>query len=177
MVSWLILLKNCEYITLGDCSTSCKFSFTNPVYPSFTLPAAQPNSPGDVTLNTGNSIIFTNGASIASGQGCNSGNLYALVSNAWTSTYIDATGSSSSFANAIYATGLNVMVRTIQSNQANLGNIAFLFAYHLVFSPLLASFLSGLPLKLELTCNNGVAGCIYFTVGGTSSNTLPCKLN
>jgi hypothetical protein len=108
----------------GDYEGTCIYAFTDPFYPSFTLPFAQPNSPGDVQLNKNNPIRLTNKSSLASGQGCNSGifSYYETSSDKFFSTYIDSTGQNSSIANIIYATNHDQLYsRTIQSNQANLG--------------------------------------------------------
>ena len=139
-----------------SCASDCIYGFTNPKYPSFPLPGTLQ---GDITLNTNNPIKFTNGSNIASGKTCNSDTFSALTSAGWVTSYTDANGQTSSFSSMFYATQLNVKIRTIQTKQANL-----------------ESFLIGNPLKLALTCNNGVIGCIYFTVGGASSNSPPGAL-
>ncbi|CAF1009559.1 unnamed protein product [Rotaria sordida] len=45
-----------------------------------------------------------------------------------------------------------------------------------IFLYILASFLAGKILKIDLNCNNGLLGCAYFTVESSSSNTLPTIL-
>ena len=52
--------------------SDCIYSFTDPSFPSFPLPPAQPNRLGNVQLNKKNPIRFANGSSIAAGQGCSS---------------------------------------------------------------------------------------------------------
>ena len=111
---------------LGEWKCDCLYAFTDPRYPSFTLPSAQPTSPGDIQLNPDNPIRFANGSSIAHGQGCNSGTFaYATDdddANPFSSTYEDCEGRISDIGNLIYATKQDqLFVRTIQSNQANLG--------------------------------------------------------
>jgi hypothetical protein len=107
-----------------DHPRKCIYAFTDPFYPSFTLPPAQPYSPGDVQLNQNNPIRFTNGSSIAPGQGCNSRDFsyYDSILDQFLNTYIDSTGANTSIADIIYATSQDHLnVRTIQTNQANLG--------------------------------------------------------
>ena len=103
---------------------SCIYAFTDPFYPSFTLPPAQPYSPGDIQLNQNNSIRMADGSSLNPGQGCNSREFsyYELELTRFLTTYIDINGANSSIADLIYATNQDHLnVRTIQSNQANLG--------------------------------------------------------
>ena len=107
-----------------DRPRKCIYAFTDPFYPSFTLPPAQPHSPGDVQLNQGNPIRFADGSSITPGQGCNSRGFsyYDSTLDEFLNTYIDATGENSSITDIIYATHQDQLnVRTIQTNQANLG--------------------------------------------------------
>jgi hypothetical protein len=102
----------------------CIYAFTDPFYPSFTLPPAQPYSPGDVQLNQNNSLCFANGSNIAPGQGCNGRGFsyYDPILDQFLNTYIDSTGTNTSIADIIYATSQDHLnIRTIQSNQANLG--------------------------------------------------------
>jgi len=111
-------------LILDNHARTCIYAFTDPVYPSFTLPPAQPYSPGDIHLNQNNSICFANGSSIADGQGCNSRafSYYDDTLDQFLSTYIDSNGENTSIADIIYATHQDQLyVRTIQSNQANLG--------------------------------------------------------
>lgn len=117
-------------LILGDLASKCIYSFTNPFYPSFILPPAQPYSPGDVQLNQNNPIRFANGSGIAAGQGCNSRTFsyYNHYLKEFFSTYIDSTGAYSSIADIIYATRQDQLyVRTIQANQANLGISIIIF--------------------------------------------------
>jgi hypothetical protein len=110
--------------TSGVYQTNCIYSFTDPSFPSFTLPPAQPNSPGDVQLNKKNPIRFVNGSSIAAGQGCNSG-LFSYNderSEQYSSSYSDVNEQTSWIGNVIYATNHDELyARTIQSHQSNLG--------------------------------------------------------
>ncbi|CAF0967779.1 unnamed protein product [Rotaria sordida] len=152
---------NAKIIQSNRAST-CIYAFTDPFYPSFTLPPAQPNSPGDVQLNKNNPIRLANGSNLAVGQGCNSRTFsyYETSSEQFLTTYIDVNRQNSSIVDIIYATNHDQLyVRTIQLNQANL-----------------ASFLAGKILKIDLNCNNGLLGCAYFTVESSSSNTLPTIL-
>ncbi len=49
----------------------CCYGFKNPNFPSFVLPAPQNQSPGDITLNTGNPIVLADGTQLNPGQGMN----------------------------------------------------------------------------------------------------------
>ncbi|CAF1337656.1 unnamed protein product [Adineta steineri] len=143
----------------GNHITECIYAFTDPFYPSFTLPPPQPNSPGDVQLNKNNPIRFANGSNLAAGQGCNSRGFsyYEPSQEGFLTTYIDSNEQNTSITDIIYATKHDqLFARTIQSNHAYL-----------------ASYLAGKLLKIELDCNNGLLGCAYFTVGGESSSSLP----
>lgn len=103
---------------------TCIYGFNDPFYPSFTLPPAQPYSPGDVQLNPGNPICMADGSSLNPGQGCNSRQFsyYELELSQFLTTYIDINGANSSIADVIYATYQDHLnARTIQTNQANLG--------------------------------------------------------
>ena len=134
----------------GHLETKCIYAFTNPFYPSFPLPPAQPNSPGDVQLNKNNPIRLANGSLLAAGQGCNSVlfSYYHEASEQFLSTYSDVNEQTSEIGDLIYATHHDQLyARTIQSSQANLG-----------------AFLGGKRLKIDLICNNGLAGCALFTV-------------
>jgi len=108
----------------GNQVIKCIYAFTDPFYPSFILPPAQPNSPGDVQLNKNNPIRLADGSSLAAGQGCNSRafSYYEASLERYLSTYRDSTGQHVSIADVIYATNHDQLyARTIQSNQANLG--------------------------------------------------------
>lgn len=105
---------------LGN-NAPCKYEFSNPVYPAFTLPPAQPNSPGDVWLNVGNPIRRANNHPLK--QACNSGKFYYQKSDGtYSSIYTDSNGSPSSIQNQFYVTNYDrLYIRTIQQNNANLG--------------------------------------------------------
>jgi hypothetical protein len=117
-------MSSCSILCLDNHARTCIYAFTDPVYPSFTLPPAQPNSPGDVQLNQNNLIRFANGSNLAAGQGCNSRGFsyYEASSDQFLTTYIDSTGQNTSIVDVIYATNHDQLyARTIQLNQANLG--------------------------------------------------------
>ena len=108
----------------GNLEGTCIYGFTDPFYPSFTLPPAQPYSPGDIQLNPNNSICLADGSSLNPGEGCNSRafSYYEFELVQFLTTYIDATRENTSLADLIYATNHDHLnVRTIQSNQANVG--------------------------------------------------------
>lgn len=122
---------------------TCLFKFKNGAYPTFTMPAAQPNSPGDVTLNNGNPIMFSN----AEAQGCNSQRTEYWNGSQWTQSWVNVNGQTQSSISNFYATSNQLKVRTIQTNQANLRNV-----------------LAGKAIRTYMTCNNNVNSCVQYTV-------------
>jgi hypothetical protein len=111
-------------LILDNHGRKCIYALTDPFYPSFTLPPAQPHSSGDIQLNQNNPIRFANGSNIAAGQGCDSGafSYYDASLDKFLDTYRDSTAAIISVADIIYATNQDHLnVRTIQTNQANLG--------------------------------------------------------
>jgi len=132
---------------------TCCYRFKNPGLPSFTLPLAQPNSPGDITLNANNPIVLADGHEINEGQGCNGNDFeYWHESGVWRRDYIDSNGANQNNIDLFYATaGTSLNIRTIQTTQANM-----------------ASVLQGRLARLWITCNNGYYSCVEFTVGSTS---------
>jgi len=139
-------------LPMGPPNTCC-YRFKNPGLPSFTLPLAQPNSPGDITLNTNNPIVLADGHSINEGQGCNGDDFeYWHESGVWRRDYTDVNGANQNNIDLFYVTaGTSLNIRTIQTTQANL-----------------ASVLQRRLARLWITCNNGYYSCVEFTVGSTS---------
>jgi hypothetical protein len=131
----------------------CCYRFKNPGLPSFTLPLAQPNSPGDITLNVNNPIVLADGHSINDGQGCNGNDFeYWHESGVWRRDYTDSNGANQTNIDLFYATaGTSLNIRTIQTTQANIGSV-----------------LQRRIARLWITCNNGYYSCVQFTVGSTS---------
>ncbi|CAF1098224.1 unnamed protein product [Didymodactylos carnosus] len=154
-------------VSLANTCANCLYSFTAPQFPSFTLPAAQPNSPGDQQLNLNNNIRLSNGSALNAGQGCNGGRSsgeYAYLNESngqWMTSYPDVNGRPADL-NVFYATAQSALnVATLQTNYANL-----------------ALFLTCKTIRLNITCNNGQKGCIYFTVNCTAKqgNTSVCSM-
>ncbi len=127
---------------------TCCFQFTSPQLPSFTLPAAQPNSPGDTVLNSGNPIGLSNGNPLS--QGCNGNSLeyYDPITQSWLSSYTDANGNYHTSIGIVYASGTSDIVRTIQTSD----------------SPL-ETLLANRLVRLDLTCNNNINSCVEFAFG------------
>eukprot|EP00026_Physarum_polycephalum_P017690 Phypoly_transcript_18997.p1 GENE.Phypoly_transcript_18997~~Phypoly_transcript_18997.p1 ORF type:complete len:180 (+),score=30.02 Phypoly_transcript_18997:151-690(+) len=127
---------------------TCTYALQNNV--TLLLPPAQPNSPGDVNLISNNSIILANGSPLNPGEGCNGDDLWFLDNNVWTNNYTGCDHENRTGINIIYATGENIQARTIQTWQANLGQI-----------------LNNKTVRLNIVCNNGVTGCIQLVFNGT----------
>ncbi|CAF1031188.1 unnamed protein product [Didymodactylos carnosus] len=115
-------------VLLTNTFTKCLYSFTATQFPSFTLPPAQPHSPGDQRLNLYNDIRLSNGSALNAGQGCNGGRSsgeygYLNESNGqWMTSYTDADGRSANL-NVFYATAQSALnVVTLQTNYGNLGS-------------------------------------------------------
>jgi len=135
---------------------NCCFKFTHPQLPSFHLPAAQPQSPGDVVLSDNNTIIFSNGQSIPQGQVCNGNNAEYLGDDGqFHSTFVNSNGQTQSIG-TFYANGFGVNARTIQQSESNLAQV-----------------LNGRLVRLFITCANTVNSCIDFTIQGQQLNTIP----
>ena len=119
-----LLPRQKENTTFILVTTACYYQFTNPKVPSVKIPAAQPYSPGDISLTPNNAIQLSSGVSLS--QGCNSmsGTFYYKNSDGtYSNTCVDSSGKSVTIQPDIfYATGSDLRARTIQSNNPDLGN-------------------------------------------------------
>lgn len=148
--SYIAIVLVCWAVAVASVNppNNCCYQFAAPTLPSFTLPDAQPTSPGDITLNVNNPITLYNGQALE--QGCNGNSLqyFDVASNAWQSDYIDANGATRNTIDLFYATGSNVNIRTIQTWQQPL-----------------ARLLQNRTVQLSVQCNNGQQSCISFKIG------------
>lgn len=131
--------------------------------PVFTLlPTAGASANADYLLNSNNPIVVNTGAPIPSGQGCTGSDLQYLDDNlTWNRTWRDASGISRVGIDNFYATNqIGIAVRPFQTWQ----------------QPLIP-LLSGRLVRLSLTCQNGISGCVKFFVnsGLTVQRTEPCN--
>jgi len=137
---------------LQNCDTCC-FKFKTIQLPSFELPPAQPNSPGDVVLSGNNTIILSNGAPLT--EVCNGNNAqYQLSNGSFVSTFIDVNGNQQTL-DIFYASEEGINVRTIQATESNLANI-----------------LSGKLIRMYIACNNNLNSCIEFYINNSSKEQI-----
>lgn len=139
-------------------ASNCGYRFSNPTQPTFTLPAAQPNSPGDKSLSGSNVYVLQNGNAINSGQVCNPGNNQLVEywdGSAWKSSFTSTQNNNVKLGELFYPNGYQLYIRTIQTNQANMKDV-----------------LSGKLIRQWITCNNGYMSCVLFGVSPTNVTSV-----
>eukprot|EP00903_Cladosiphon_okamuranus_P017428 g16052.t1 len=126
------------------------YRFADPALPSFDLPEAVPNSPGDVVLTTGNSVVTKTGA--ATETYCNGDSAeYYGEDGMWYSEFVKADGDTHELKHVFYPTQRNLYAATIQS----------------VWEPNLRGILFNRTVRLTIWCTNDErAQYLFFRVSG-----------
>jgi hypothetical protein len=114
-----------------------------------TLPAAQPSSPGDISLSGANTIVDANGDAAS----CN-GDLaerWDLPSQKWVASFQGDDGQTHQYQHVLYINELNKLyISTLQTLQATLRN----------------NLLNhGALFRIRMTCQNNVHTCVQFYIG------------
>ncbi|CAN0093763.1 unnamed protein product, partial [Pylaiella littoralis] len=129
------------------------YRFSDPAVPSFDLPEAAPNSPGDVLLTAGNGVVTRTGATTETSCNGDSAEYYG-EDGFWYNQFIKTDGESHELTHVFYPTSRNLYAATIQEN----------------WEPNLRGLLENRTVRIRVWCTNDErAEYLFFRVSGEES--------
>ncbi|CAM9948309.1 unnamed protein product [Ectocarpus sp. 6 AP-2014] len=129
------------------------YRFSDPALPSFDIPEAVPNSPGDVLLTTSNSVVTRTGATTETY--CNGDSAeYSGEDGYWYNEFVKSDGETHELKHVFYPTQRDLYAATIQAN----------------WEPNLRGLLENRIVRLQVYCTNDErAEYLYIRVSGESA--------